>query len=99
MKRFLLFLTGLLFVFAPLAAQTPTYSDVTEVNVVEIPVQVLLDSKPVRDLKADNFVVYQDKGKQPVTGFDAVDLYAIPDGKAQEVPVPARRHFLLLFDL
>src|ERR1044071_4534434 len=84
---------------APLAAQTPTYSDVTEVNVVEIPVQVLLDGKPVRDLKADNFAVYQDKGKQLVTGFEAVDLYAIPEDKAQEVPVPARRHFLLLFDL
>ncbi|HWN43361.1 MAG TPA: VWA domain-containing protein [Thermoanaerobaculia bacterium] len=99
MRKVLSFLTGLLLALAPLAAQRPTYSDVTEVNVVEIPVQVLLDGKPVRDLKADNFVVYQDKGKQPVTGFEAVDLYAIPDDKAQEVPVPARRHFLLLFDL
>jgi VWFA-related protein len=89
----------LLCLAAPLAAQTPTYSDVTEVNAVEIPVQVLLDGKPVRDLKADNFAVYQDKGKQLVTGFEAVDLYAIPGDKAQEVPVPARRHFLLLFDL
>ncbi|HVG08454.1 MAG TPA: VWA domain-containing protein [Thermoanaerobaculia bacterium] len=99
MKRFLFSLTGLLLALAPLAAQTQTYSDVTEVNVVEIPVQVLLDGKPVRNLKADNFVVYQDKGKQLVTGFEAVDLVAIPDDKAQEVPVPARRHFLLLFDL
>jgi VWFA-related protein len=99
MKRFLFSLAGLLLASAPLAAQTRTYSDVTEVNVVEIPVQVLLDGKPVRNLKADNFVVYQDKGKQPVTGFEAVDLFAIPDDKAQEVPVPARRHFLLLFDL
>lgn len=98
MKKVLFFVTGLLLALA-LAAQTPTYSDVTEVNVVEIPVQVLLDGKPVRDLKADNFAVYQDKGKQLVTGFEAVDLYAIPEDKAQEVPVPARRHFLLLFDL
>jgi VWFA-related protein len=98
MRKVLLFLTGLLLALA-LAAQTQTYSDVTEVNVVEIPVQVLLDGKPVRDLKADNFVVYQDKGRQLVTGFEAVDLHAIPDDKAQEVPVPARRHFLLLFDL
>ncbi|MFP5284836.1 MAG: VWA domain-containing protein, partial [Thermoanaerobaculia bacterium] len=82
-----------------LSAQTRTYSDVTEVNAVEIPVQVLVDGKPVRDLEADNFVVYQDKGRQPITGFDAVDLFSIPADKAQEVPVPARRHFLLLFDL
>ncbi|MFL6291289.1 MAG: VWA domain-containing protein [Thermoanaerobaculia bacterium] len=97
--RLPVFLVVLVLAVLPLAAQTPTYSDVAEVNVVEIPVQVLLDGKPVRDLKAENFVVYQDKGKQPVTGFDAVDLYAIPEDKAQEVPVPARRHFLLLFDL
>ena len=99
MKTFLTCLSLLFLALAPLDAQTPTYSDVTEVNVVEIPVQVLLDGKPVRDLKAENFVVFQDKGKQLVTGFEAVDLYAIPDDKAQEVPVPARRHFLLLFDL
>ena len=99
MRRMLTCLYGLLVLIAPLAAQTTTYSDVTEVNVVEIPVQVLLDGKPVRDLEAGNFVVYQDRGKQLVTGFEAVDLYAIPDDKAQEVPVQARRHFLLLFDL
>ena len=83
---------------APAAAQ---FSDVTEVTAVEIPVQVLLDCKPVRNLKAENFVVYQERKKQPVVGFEAVDLYALPADKAaqQEVPVPARRHFLLLFDL
>jgi VWFA-related protein len=100
MKSLALLTLTLLCLTAPLAAQAPpTYSDVTEVNVVEIPVQVLIDGKPVRDLKADNFAVYQDKGKQPITGFEAVDLYAIPEDKAQEVPVPARRHFLLLFDM
>lgn len=83
----------------PLSAQTPTYSDVTEVNAVEIPVQVLLDGKPVRDLKPENFVVYQEKQKQVLTGFDVVDLLSLPEEKALEVPAPARRHFLLLFDL
>ena len=81
---------------APAAAQ---FSDVTEVTAVEIPVQVVLDGKPVRDLKAENFVVYQEKAKQPLIDFQVVDLYAMPEEKAQEVPVPARRHFLLLFDL
>jgi VWFA-related protein len=83
----------------PLSAQ---FSDVTEVTAVEIPVQVLLDGKPVRDLKAESFVVYQDKQKQPLIGFEAVDLYALPAvsaDRAQEVPAPARRHFLLLFDM
>ncbi|HWM93668.1 MAG TPA: VWA domain-containing protein [Thermoanaerobaculia bacterium] len=80
-------------------AQTPTYSDVTEVNVVEIPVQVLLDGKPVRGLNADNFAVYQDKSRQAVTGFEVVDLYALPADQAQTVPTPARRHFLMLFDM
>ena len=83
---------------APLGAQ---FSDVTEVTAVEIPVQVLVDGKPVRDLKAENFVVFQEKAKQPLIDFQMVDLYALPEDKAvqQEVPVPARRHFLLLFDL
>ncbi|HET9228398.1 MAG TPA: VWA domain-containing protein [Thermoanaerobaculia bacterium] len=83
---------------APVAAQ---FTEVTEVTAVEIPVQVVLDGKPVRDLKPENFVVFQEKAKQPLIDFQMVDLYALPEEKAQElyVPVPARRHFLLLFDL
>lgn len=92
-------LAALFLVLLPLRAQTPTYSDVTEVNAVEIPVQVLLDGKPVRGLKAENFAVYQEKQKQIVTGFEVVDLLSLPAEKALEVPAPARRHFLLLFDL
>jgi VWFA-related protein len=76
-----------------------TFTETTEVIAVEVPVQVVLDGKPVRGLTADNFVVYQDKQKEPVTGFEMVDLYALSGEKAAEVPAPARRHFLLLFDL
>jgi VWFA-related protein len=89
-----------------LAAATPptppAYVDVTEVAAVEIPVQVLLDGKPVRGLTADDFTVYQEKAKQDVTGFDVVDLYAAPAAATAPQPSvvePARRHFLLLFDL
>ena len=85
-----------------LGAEPPrdqAFTETTEVTAVEVPVQVLLDGKPVRGLTADNFVVYQDKKKEAVTGFEMVDLYAIPDEKAADVPAPARRHFLLLFDL
>jgi VWFA-related protein len=80
-------------------AQDRTFTEATDVTVVEIPVQVLLDGKPVRGLEADDFIVLEDKRKQPVTGFERVDLYALPAAGAQEVPAPARRHFLLLFDL
>jgi VWFA-related protein len=76
-----------------------TFTETTEVIAVEVPVQVVLDGKPVRGLTAANFIVYQDKKKEPVTGFETVDLYTIPEDKAAEVPAPARRHFLLLFDL
>ncbi|HET9228397.1 MAG TPA: VWA domain-containing protein [Thermoanaerobaculia bacterium] len=85
----------------PLAAQQPpTFSDTTEVTAVEIPVQVL-DAKgqPVRGLTAENFAVYRDKARLPVVGFEMVDLAALPGESAAEVPAPARRHFLLLFDL
>ena len=85
----------------PLAAQQPpTFSDTTEVTAVEIPVQVL-DAKgqPVRGLKAENFAVYRDKSRLPVVGFEMVDLASLPGESAAEVPAPARRHFLLLFDL
>jgi VWFA-related protein len=83
----------------PLVAQDPTFTDTTEVTAVEIPVQVLVDGKPVRGLKAENFAVFQEKQRQALTGFEMVDLYNLPEEKAQEVPAPARRHFLLLFDL
>ncbi len=89
---------------APATPPTPTYSDLTEVSAVEIPVQVLQDGKPVRGLTAADFVVYQEKTKQEITGFDVVDLYGAaptPDAPAPAaaVPAPARRHFLFLFDL
>ena len=86
---------------APLSAQQPpTFSDTTEVTAVEIPVQVL-DAKgqPIRGLTAENFAVFRDKARLPITGFEMVDLMALPGEKASEVPAPARRHFLLLFDL
>ncbi len=96
---------GLCLVVPAAPATQPVYTDITEVTAVEIPVQVLLDGKPVRGLTADDFTVYQGKDRQAVTGFDVVDLYGAPAGPTPstpqntEVPQAARRHFLLLFDL
>jgi VWFA-related protein len=82
-------------------AAEKTFSDSTDVVVVEVPVQVLRDGEPVRDLKASDFEVYEGRRKLPVTGFEVLDLNAVPDkpGFKPAKPVAARRHFLLLFDL
>ncbi len=97
------FLTAGLCLALSLAAQDPKFSpqfaDTTEVNAVEIPVQVIAAGKPVRGLTAADFAVYRGKQRQEVTGFDVVDLMTLPGEKADEVPAAARRYFLLLFDL
>jgi VWFA-related protein len=83
-----------------------TFSGATEVVVVEVPVQVVKDGEPVRGLTAKDFELYDGRKKVPVTGFEVLDLAApVPAAgtpaaaAAQQVPVSARRHFLMLFDL
>jgi VWFA-related protein len=88
---------------APAAAQRFT-GEATNVVAVEVPVQVIKDGEPVRDLKATDFEVSEGRKKLKITGFDVVDLSAPPTTAAapagpQQLPISARRHFLLLFDL
>jgi VWFA-related protein len=69
---------------------------------VEVPVQVIKDGEPVRGLTANDFEVFDGRRKVPITGFEVLDLaQPIAEGSpaAAQVPVSARRHFLLLFDL
>jgi VWFA-related protein len=83
----------------PAAAQT--FSDTTDVVAVEVPVQVIRDGEPVRGLTAADFELYDGREKQTLTGFEAVDLATL-SGEAlatAELPLSARRHFLILFDL
>jgi VWFA-related protein len=82
----------------PVGAQT--FSEATDVVVVEVPVQVIgADGKPVRGLTADHFEVYEGRKKQSLVGFEALDLASRPaaEGTAPP-PVAARRHFLMMFD-
>ncbi|MBW8875201.1 MAG: VWA domain-containing protein [Acidobacteria bacterium] len=78
-----------------------TFSGATDVVVVEVPVQIVKDGEPVRGLTANDFEVYDGRKKVPVTGFEVLDLTTAAAGTpaAAQVPVSARRHFLLLFDL
>ncbi|HVF60455.1 MAG TPA: VWA domain-containing protein [Thermoanaerobaculia bacterium] len=103
----LLALVPLLLALAParLPAQAGRFGETTSVVVVEVPVQVVKDGKPVRGLTAENFEVWDGKTKQRLTGFEAIDLAALEArGAAAGAPPPAlppaaRRHFLFLFDL
>ncbi len=86
----------------PVAAQDRRFSESTDVVVVEVPVQVLRDGKPVRGLTAADFQVYQGRSPQAITGFEVLDLAAVPADKPEAVrrlPMSARRRFVLMFDL
>ena len=76
------------------------FSDTTTVTVVEVPVQVVSSGAPVRDLTRDDFELLDGRKKVEITGFDLVDL-SVVEGKPtqRQIPVAARRHFLLFFDL
>ncbi len=92
-----------LVVGAPALAQQSTFQDVTDVLVIEVPVQVTRDGKPVRGLTAKNFELLAGGKKQQLVGFQEVDLGRIEGVPASDqvemLPVVARRHFLFLFDL
>jgi len=84
----------------PLPAQR--FSESASVVAVEVPVQVVRDGKPVRGLNRDDFEVYEGREKQEITGFEVLDLAAVPADRPEAVkrmPMSARRRFVLLFDL
>ncbi len=106
-------LLALLAAAAPAQEQAGRFAEETSVVVVEIPVQVVKDGKPVRGLTAENFAVFDGKERRPITGFEVIELGAsAPGGGAKRpavsgpgakafapVPPAARRNFLLMFDL
>ena len=70
---------------------------------VEVPVNVVdKDGHPVEGLTAEDFEVYDDGKRQPVTGFEVLDqrkpLQITAPGDNPINPAASRR-FLLLFDL
>jgi len=90
----------------PASPPAATYQGSTEVQVVEVPVQVVRDGKPVRGLTQADFTVFAAKQKQPLLGFEVVDLSMLDAGTPAaaapatlDLPAAGRRHFLFLFDL
>ena len=86
---------------APLAppAGAGALSETTEVVAVEVPVQVVRDGEPVRGLAAADFEVYEGRRRQPLTGFEVLDLRGRQGQAVAAIPPSLRRHFLFLFDL
>lgn len=85
----------------PIAAQTPRSSENIQVTLVEVPVNVVDRSgAPVRNLTVQNFELFDNGQRRPITHFEVVDLAAAKkDGAAPSADPAAARNFLLLFDL
>lgn len=97
--------------FASTTSARPT-DDTTTVVAVEVPVHVLLDGQPVRGLNREQFEIVEDRKSRQIIDFEVIDLAspapvanlessggAVAPRGTPMVPLPARRHFLLLFDL
>ena len=78
--------------------QQERFEDVTTVTVVEVPVQVTVDGEPLRELTKDDFELSDNRKRQEIVGFDLIDLSTTTEIR-DDIPVSARRHFLMLFDL
>jgi VWFA-related protein len=85
--------------------ETPdtTVREEASVTLIEVPVTVIdKDGRPVENLKAEDFEVYDDGKPQVITGFDVLDERGtVVPPSAEDFPIhpAARRHFLILFDL
>ncbi|MDH3402570.1 MAG: VWA domain-containing protein [Acidobacteriota bacterium] len=91
---------------AAAARESAGTSQVLDVVEVEVPVHVVVDGAPLRGLTRDDFTLVAAGKKREIVGFRVIDLEA-PAATAGEraaangapVPLGARRHFVLLFDL
>jgi len=104
----LILLTAALIAWGPDARGQETFEGITDVTLVEVPVEVSLGDEPVRGLTARDFEVYEGKKRRAIVAFDVIDLAQVvtpgqdsAGGGPSSLPLPvaARRHFLFLFDL
>jgi len=80
-----------------------TVREEARVTLVEVPVNVIdKDDRAVENLTAEDFEVFDDGKKLPITGFEVLDQRRpVPAPVPGQPPInpAAQRHFLLLFDL
>ncbi len=106
-------LAPLALLLAAAAAPRPAatrFAETSHVVAVEVPVNATgRDGRPLRGLRAADFEVYDEGSREALAGFDVVDLDVLAPAAAsaaapaparpEDLPSPARRRFLLLFDL
>ncbi len=84
-------------------SEAPRFDEEAVVTAVEVPVRVLVKGQPLRDLTADQFVLYDGGKEQELVGFEVLDLSVSSESReaipADPAPLAARRKFLLLIDL
>lgn len=99
MRRIAAIIATLVIVSIPLGAQ---FRETVTVSLIEVPVTVADESgEPVRDLTANDFVLYDDGIEQEIEYFEAIDVATAVaqerrDPNVRSIP---RLHVLLLFDL
>ena len=84
------------------AAKKVKQSDVTEVVVIEVPVQVTYGGEPARGLTPDQFELFDGRKRRELTGFDVYDLSGATLEETPlglRIPAAAQRKFLFFFDL
>jgi VWFA-related protein len=70
------------FTATPGHAQQETFSDTASVLVVEVPVRVLRDGRPVRDLTAADFELFDRRRRVETFGLDVLDFSSAADAGA-----------------
>ncbi|MEM8931561.1 MAG: VWA domain-containing protein [Acidobacteriota bacterium] len=84
------------------AGARESFKDTTTALAIEVPVEVTVEGKPVRGLGIDDFELFDKGDRQKILSVEMIDLAQIETNPAEPIgnmPVVARRHFMLLFDM
>jgi VWFA-related protein len=85
-------------------AAAETFEGATSVLVVEVPVRVVLDGRPIHGLTETDFEIWDGKERREITAFEALDssgAVAVDARTAEEtspLPLAARRNFIFFLD-
>jgi len=65
---------------SPSRAQDRSFSEATQVTVVEVPVQVVRHGEPLRNLRAEDFRIFDEGEPREIASFEMIDRSSLPSG-------------------